>query len=341
MTGPPARTPPVETSHESTYERDSGPRVVALGGGHGLAASLSALRRVTGRLTAVVTVADDGGSSGRLRRELGVLPPGDLRMALAALCDDDEWGRLWAALLQHRFASDGELHQHAVGNLLIVALWELLGDHVDGLDMVARLLGAHGRVLPMAGVPVSMHALVAGADPALPQAVSTVAGQVAVASTRGRVVAVAIEPPEPPACPEAVAAVRDADAVVLGPGSWFTSVIPHLLVPDLASALHETGATRVVVLNLAGQQGETEGFGPESHLEVLASYAPELALDVVLADPSAVPDPALLRRTAEMFGAQLVLADVALGDGTPRHDPGRLAKALDGVLARGRMRPWR
>ena len=136
--------------------------VVALGGGHG-PARLSALRLlvdelVVDDLTAVVTVADNGGSSGRLRGEFGVLPPGDLRMALAALCGDDEWGQTWAEVLQHRFAGDGEMHGHVVGNLLIVGLWELLGDHVDGLDWVGRLLGAPGRVLPMALTPLDITA---------------------------------------------------------------------------------------------------------------------------------------------------------------------------------------
>ncbi len=140
------------------------PKVVALGGGKGLAASLSALRHVTEHLTAVVTVADNGGSSGRLRDEFGVLPPGDLRQALAALCGDDEWGRTWAEVLQHRFASDGQLAGHAVGNLLIVALWERLGQHVAGLDWVGRLLGARGRVLPMCAVPLEITAQVAGLD---------------------------------------------------------------------------------------------------------------------------------------------------------------------------------
>ena len=142
--------------------------VVALGGGHGLYASLSALRRVTRELTAVVTVADDGGSSGRLRREFGVLPPGDLRMALAALCGDDAWGTTWSRVVQHRFTGDRDLGGHAVGNVLIVALWELLGDTVQGLDWVGRLLGAHGRVLPMASVPLDLAAEVEGADPAFP-----------------------------------------------------------------------------------------------------------------------------------------------------------------------------
>src|SRR6185369_165985 len=161
--------------------------VVALGGGHGLYASLSALRRVTRQLTAVVTVADDGGSSGRLRREFGVLPPGDLRMALAALCG------------------------HAVGNVLIVALWELLGDTVQGLDWVGRLLGAHGRVLPMAAVPLDLAAEVEGAQEGRPDEITTVRGQAACASTTGRVRSVSLMPADPPACPEAVAAIRDAD----------------------------------------------------------------------------------------------------------------------------------
>ena len=136
----------------------AGPHVVACGGGHGLAATLTALRHVAERLTAVVTVADDGGSSGRLREELGVLPPGDLRMALAALCDDTEWGRTWAAVLQHRFVSAGPLDGHATGNLLISALWQQLGDDVAGLDLVASLLGARGRVLPMSSVPLVIEA---------------------------------------------------------------------------------------------------------------------------------------------------------------------------------------
>ena len=159
----------------SEHDAAEPPRVVALGGGHGLYASLSALRRVTTDVTAIVTVADDGGSSGRLRRELGVLPPGDLRMALAALCGDDEWGSTWSEVVQHRFRSEGELHGHAVGNLLIVALWELLGDSVAALDWVGQLLGAHGRVLPMSSVPLDIVAEVEGADPA-PDEVVTVRG---------------------------------------------------------------------------------------------------------------------------------------------------------------------
>lgn len=309
-------------------------RVVALGGGHGLAASLQALRRVTDELTAVVTVADDGGSSGRLRRELGVLPPGDLRMALAALCGDDDWGQTWSRVAQHRFRSEGELHDHAVGNLLIVALWELLGDSVAGLDWVARLLGAHGRVLPMSVVPLDIEALVELDDD---EGLATVRGQVAVATTPGRVVHIGLVPDRPPACREAVEAVLDADWVVLGPGSWFTSVIPHLLVPELAHALRTTTARRAVVLNLAAQPGETAGFAPETHLEVLASHAPGLTLDAVLADRDAVPDPGALEQVAGSLGASMHLAALAR-DGEPHaHDPDRLAAAFRHLFAPERL----
>jgi uncharacterized cofD-like protein len=304
-------------------------RVVALGGGHGLYASLSGLRRVTRDLTAVVTVADDGGSSGRLRREFGVLPPGDLRMALAALCGDDAWGQTWSQVVQHRFTGEADLGGHAVGNVLIVALWELLGDTVQGLDWVARLLGAHGRTLPMAAVPLDLVAEVEGADPDRPDEVSTVRGQVACASTIGRVRSVSLIPADPPACPDAVQAIGAADWVVLGPGSWFTSVLPHLLVPDLADALLRTRARRLVALNLAPQPGETEGFSPHTHLEVLADHAPGLSIDVVLADRGAVQgSTAELEKAAGMLGARLVLADLAMGDGSPRHDPRRLAGAF-------------
>ncbi len=308
------------------------PAVVALGGGHGLSASLSALRHLTDRLTAVVTVADDGGSSGRLRRELGGLPPGDLRMALSALCDDSEWGRTWRDVLQHRFTSSGSLHQHATGNLLIATLWELLGDEVAGLDWVGRLLGARGRVLPMAAVPLDIEADVRGLVPGAPEQLTAVRGQVAVASTTGQVAAVRLVPSDPPVRPEVVEAVEAADWVVLGPGSWFTSVLPHLMVPGLAQALTRTRARTCVTLNLAVQPGETDGFSAEAHLEVLAAHAPDLVVDAVVADPVAVGDVDALTRVAEGLGAKVLLRNVSLGDGTARHDALRLAAAYRDVF---------
>src|SRR5690625_149400 len=244
------------------------PRVVALGGGHGLHASLSALRQVTTDVTAIVTVADDGGSSGRLRQELGVLPPGDLRMALSALCDTSDWGHVWRDVLQHRFVSPGPLDGHAVGNLLIATVWELLEDPVAGLDLIGELLGAKGRVLPMASVPLDIEAdVLLGDGPDAPH--SLVRGQSRLAVTAGKVERVRLIPAEPPACAEAVAAIRTADWVILGPGSWFTSVMPHLLVPEIATALHETDARRVLTLNLSAQDGETTGYSAADHVRSL------------------------------------------------------------------------
>lgn len=307
--------------------RAQGPAVVALGGGHGLSAMLSALRLMSDRLTAVVTVADDGGSSGRLREELGVLPPGDLRMALSALCDDSDWGRTWRDVLQHRFRSDGDLDQHAVGNLLIVALWELLGDTVEGLDWVGRLLEARGRVLPMCAVPLAIEADVVQTDGSR----AVVRGQSRVAVTTGRVEQVRLLPPDPPACAEAVEAVQAADWVVLGPGSWFTSVLPHLLVPGLSEALHTTTAHRLVALNLS-PEGETAGMTAVEHLEVLHDHAPQLRVDAVVADPSAVEDVERLSLQAERMGGRLLLRQVRVGDRTARHDPLRLAAAVRDVF---------
>jgi uncharacterized cofD-like protein len=311
---------------------DSPYRVTALGGGHGLYASLSALRRLTVDLTAVVTVADDGGSSGRLRSEFGVLPPGDLRMALAALCGDDEWGETWARVLQHRFAGTGEMNGHVVGNLLIVSLWEQLGDHVQALDWVGRLLGARGRVLPMALTPLDISAEVRGVDLAHPDALTTVRGQVAVATSEGSIESISLIPPDLRPCPEAVAAVRAADAVVLGPGSWFTSVLPHLMVPDLREALLETDGHLVVVLNLEAQDGETDGYAAADHLAVLLDHAPDLPVGTVLVDQREAGDLSDLERLVKTCGARLVVDDVAGEDGAPRHDPAKLAGAYARLL---------
>jgi uncharacterized cofD-like protein len=312
--------------------RDEPFKVVALGGGHGLAASLAALRRVTPDVTAIVTVADDGGSSGRLRKEFGVLPPGDLRMALAALCGDDDWGTTWSRVVQHRFGGAGDLSGHSVGNLLITALWDLLGDPVAGLDWVARLLRVTGRVLPMAAVPLDIVASVSGLDASSPDMVSVVRGQASIAVTHGQVRSISLVPADPPAVPEAVAAVQSADCIVFGPGSWFTSVLPHLLVPSLSSALRTTKARRIVALNLVPQPGETDGFSPHRHLEVLADHAPSLSVDVVLADRRAVHGAEQdLAKAAELLHASVVLSDVAALDGV-RHDPVRLAEAYRQVF---------
>ncbi|MCG5462233.1 2-phospho-L-lactate transferase CofD family protein [Micromonospora sp. NPDC053740] len=350
-------------------------RVVAFGGGHGLSASLRALRHCAPELdldiTAVVTVGDDGGSSGRLRAERGGLPPGDLRQALVALAGDHPATRRSAGLFQHRFAAvpvgvpgtggtgpgpaasgpdrdgtaprgtDGAsagtdgLTGHAVGNLMLCGLMELLGDPVAALEHAGAMLGAVGRVLPMSRQPVGIEARVRGADPADPDEVRTVSGQHQVAVTTGRVESLRLTPSAPPACAEAIEAIRAADWLIFGPGSWYTSVLPHLLVPQLADAIVSTSARRLVTLNLAAEK-ETLGLSVADHLAALHWYLPELKVDLVLADAKAVGDPEPVERAAESLGARLVLAPVAVVDGTPRHDPAALGAALVPVLGADR-----
>ncbi|MFB9239045.1 2-phospho-L-lactate transferase CofD family protein [Plantactinospora siamensis] len=350
-------------------------RVVAFGGGHGLSASLRALRRCAPELdldiTAVVTVGDDGGSSGRLRAERGALPPGDLRQALAALAADHPITRRSADLFQHRFAAGGPgaagagpsgtagpgpgagpaaggagvaaggagpadpLAGHAVGNLVLCGLMELLGDPVAALDHAGAMLGAIGRVLPMSCEPVGIEAVVRGMDPARPAEAVTVRGQHAVAVTRGRVESLSLSPVAPPACPQALAAVAEADWLIFGPGSWYTSVIPHLLVPELAAAIVASPARRLVTLNLAAEK-ETLGLSVADHLAALRWYLPDLTVDLVLADAKAVGDPEPVERAAESLGARLVLAPVAVPDGAPRHDPSALGAALVPLLGADR-----
>ncbi|WP_443678591.1 gluconeogenesis factor YvcK family protein [Nucisporomicrobium flavum] len=418
-------------------------KVVAFGGGHGLAASLRALRHCGPKLdldiTAVVTVGDNGGSSGRLRAERDAqLPPGDLRMALTALADDEPAHQVMVRLMQHRFAPVGNpdrratahatqtgggpasaegpadggsaaaagpagglraaggpaigmeaaagpadgagaaagpaegsvaaagpaegsaagvggksgwgsvdrrvaalggkqdpLAGHAVGNLLLLGLLELMDDPVDALRHAGAMVGARGQVLPMACHAVGIEADVRGGDPARPGEVVTVRGQHAVAVAGGHVEAVRIVPASPPACPAALDAIGEADWLIFGPGSWYTSVLPHLLVPELAAAIVASPARRLVTLNLAADN-ETLGLSVADHLAALHWYLPQLHVDTVLADAKWVGEPDPVHRAAEALGARLVLAPLAVADGSPRHDPESLGAALVPVLGSDR-----
>lgn len=339
-------------------------RVVALGGGHGLGATLRALRRCAAvtpggiEITAVVTVADNGGSSGRLRRELAMLPPGDLRMAMAALLDrpgprsadgrpgtgaptgQPAGGDGWEPLLQHRFTSTGPLDGHALGNLMLAAAWDRTADAVAGLDLLGQLLGVPGRVLPMCAVPLDIAAEVETGSAQQPAV--QVRGQAQVAVATGRIRRVWLEPGDPPACAAAVAAIAAADWVLLGPGSWFTSVLPHLLVPRLRDAVTDGPARVLLALNLDPATGETAAYPAAEHLQVLRDHAPRLSPHVVLADAGTAGAPGsaewtALSRAVAAADSRLVTADLAERDQTSggraaRHDPDRLAAALRGVL---------
>jgi uncharacterized cofD-like protein len=308
-------------------------KVVALGGGHGLAATLSALRQITQEITAIVTVADNGGSSGRLREEFPIFPPGDLRMALTALCADDDWGRTWAQILQHRFDSNGELNGHAMGNLLLASMWNAGDDPVVALDQVGQLLKVIGRVLPMAAVALDIEGTFTTSTGRI-----VVRGQKEVAIAKGHIQSLRIIPEDPPARTEALTAIADAQWITMGPGSWFSSVIPHLLVPAQLDALKSSKARKILILNLdASSQSQGEEFAgstPEQHLEFFHHYAPELTVDFCLVDQSVVRDEDALRTAASTLGSEIVVADIRKAPGSIHHDAEKLALHLGHIFSR-------
>ena len=308
-------------------------KVVALGGGHGLAATLTALRQITNQLTAIVTVADNGGSSGRLREEFPIFPPGDLRMALAALCADDEWGRTWAEIMQHRFVSEGDLNGHAMGNLLLASMWNAGDDPVVALDRVGQLLKVIGRVLPMASVALDIEGTFNTSTGRI-----VVRGQKEVATAKGHIQSLRIIPEDPPARSEALGAISDADWITMGPGSWFSSVIPHLLVPAQLQALQSSTARKILILNLdASTQSQGEEFAgstPEEHLEFFHRYAPGVTVDYCLVDQSVVRDQEALELAASTLGGEIVVADIRKAPGSIHHDAQKLALHLGHILAR-------
>jgi uncharacterized cofD-like protein len=259
--------------------RERGPRVVAIGGGHGLAMLLRGLKAYTHNLTAVVTVADDGGSSGRLRRSMGILPPGDIRNCLAALSNDEA---LMTQLFQYRFANGGgELEGHSFGNLFISALSEITGSFEDAIAESGRVLSVHGRVLPS-----SLHDVRLVADIVPPNTLQEirVTGESRIPQTPGRIRRVWLEPDNPPAFPRVIQALLKADLIVLGPGSLYTSLLPNLLVPDIAAAVRSSRALKIFICNVATQPGETDGYHFEDHLAALEEHSGGGLIDLVVAN---------------------------------------------------------
>lgn len=286
-------------------------KVVALGGGHGLAATLSAVRRYADDLCAIVSVADDGGSSGRLRNAFGIPAPGDLRRCLVALGDPDS---RWAHVFEHRFDA-AELAGHPVGNLVIAGLARVTGDFQTALDEAGRLVGTTGRVLPATSAPVVLKAEAES---------GSVEGQVRVAEA-GRIAVVSLVPSDPEAPAAVIEALAAADQIVLGPGSLFTSVLAAAVVPAVREAIRDAAgrAARVYVCNLRPQEPETSGYDTAAHVEALMAHGVEV--DVVLHDPSEMPrgDPPL----------PCVSAVLAAETGTG-HDPARLAAELEKLTQR-------
>jgi uncharacterized cofD-like protein len=321
-------------------------RAVAIGGGTGLPLVLRALLNLGYDTTAIVTMADDGGSSGLLRRELGMLPPGDVRNCLVALSDAQS---LPARLFQYRFPHGEGLAGHALGNLVIAALADLTGGFPRAIEAAGRLLDAKGHVLPSTLSDVVLHA-----EDRLGRPVS---GQANIAVSEEAVANVFLEPHAPPAYPPALAAIAQADVVVVGPGSLFTSVIPNFLVAGMAEAVRASNARRVYVCNVANQRGETCGFDAADHVRALIDHGLAGALDAVLvhqppepphaqsaegrgSSPTAdggevevVTSDATVRALIRSVVPEVAVADLADASLPTHHDPARLEAALAGVLS--------
>ena len=299
---------------QSTTSQTTGPAVVALGGGHGLAATLRAARTYAGSIAGVVSIGDDGGSSGRLRLDLGVAPPGDLRRCLSALASEES---LLARSLEHRF-DVGTLQGHPIGNILLTGLALVAEDLQAGIDEIGRLVGATGRIFPATDVPVT---LIADSD------TGTLAGQVTIERATG-IRNLRFDPADPPVSAAAVEAVRNADQVLIGPGSLFTSVLATAVVPAIREALAETSAKRVFIANVANEKGDARGFGLAEHIETAAQHG--VAIDAVVAPASAATGEGptdLVLRGSEHSHCPVIIADLSAEDRWS-HDPVKLGRVL-------------
>lgn len=333
-------SPPDEDVAEMVYHysrRQRGPHVVAIGGGTGMPALLRGLREHTSNITAIVTVADDGGSSGRLRRELGLLPPGDFRNNIAALSRDEA---LMTQVLQYRFGKSGtetersELQGHAFGNLLLAALTGITGSFDEALLAAQQVLAIRGRVLPSTLTDVTLTAEIEGED----GAVQRVVGESAIPKAHGRIQHVYLEPVHVKAYPPALQAILQADLIVMGPGSLYTSILPNLLVPDLAEALKHARAKKVYVCNLAIQPGETDNYSVADHTATILQHVPTGCLDIVLAnDNLSVPSDrgggqTIFVRPTPPDDLPMITADLVDEQRPWRHDSQKLAKAVMNLL---------
>jgi uncharacterized cofD-like protein len=311
--------------------REKGPRVVVIGGGHGISTVLRGLKEYTRNLTAVVSVADDGGSSGELRRTLGILPPGDVRNCLAALSNDED---LLSQLFQYRFSGDSGLSGHSFGNLFISALVDITGSFDEAIIESGRVLSVHGRVLPSTLDNVSLIA-----DVQLPHIGTEirVEGESQIPKITGHVRRVWIEPNDVTAFPPVIQTILNADMIVIGPGSLYTSILPNILVPDLLEAFKSSKALKILVCNLATQKGETDYFSSNDHLEALELHLGEAAFDLVVCNnnfPTPEPEDVKWVQIDEKIKAdkRLYCSDLLDVENPWRHDSSKLAKVLMNLL---------
>ncbi len=306
------------------------PRIVSIGGGTGLSALLRGLKKRWADLAVIVTVTDDGGSSGRLREELGVLPPGDIRNCMIALSEDEH---LMSRLFRFRFNSDGGLHNHSFGNLFLTAMAEVTGDFVEAVRLTSEVLAIKGVIYPSTNSNVSLRAELEDG--------SWLEGETRITASRRRIRRIQLDPPDAHPLPAALDALVAADVITIGPGSLYTSLIPNMLVKEVINAVRASRATKIYIQNIMTQPGETDGYSAADHVQALTDHCSGVLFPNVLLN-SDVPSPTILKKyDAEKAG--LVRADIerlrALGlktlerdllaeDGVIRHDPDRLAQAV-------------
>ncbi len=318
---------------------NKGPSVVVIGGGTGLSTLLRGLKSRTSNLTAIVTVADDGGSSGRLRQDFGIIPPGDLRSCLVALADTEP---LMEKLFQYRFLGEGGLGGHSFGNLFIAAMTQVVGGDVEkALQESSKVLAVRGQVLPSSAIPVRLSAEMTDG--------TIIDGESNIPRARKCIQRVRMDPPDVPAVQSAINAIMDADIVVLGPGSLYTSVIPNLLVNEISEALRNTGAIRMYVCNVMTQPGETDCYTASDHVRALFDHAGPEIIDCVLVNVEQIAS-CLLDNYAkegacpveadiaelERMGIRIIPAQVVSETNWVRHDPERLSKLIFSTLDRRR-----
>jgi uncharacterized cofD-like protein len=317
---------PIIEALESYRRRDRGPRVVVLGGGHGLASLLRGLKEYTHNITAIVTVADDGGSSGELRKNVGILPPGDIRNCLAALSSNED---LLSQMFQYRFTSGSGLEGHSLGNLFITALTEITGSFEEAVAESGRVLAVYGRVLPSTLTDVRLLADLAAED----EKILHVSGETQIRETEGAIKRLWLDPANTPAFPPAISAVLSADLILIGPGSLYTSILPNLLVRDLAEAVQASQAMKFFVCNVATERGETDRFSCYDHVKSVEKHVGENMFDLVICNNHFEGDLGSSAEWVRMDMDLLQHASVYCGDlidpAFPwRHDSKRLAKTI-------------
>jgi len=321
---------------------NGGLNLVAIGGGNGLSSLLSGLKRLVGRdqdaiwirnLSAIVTVSDDGGSSGRLREELQMLPPGDIRNCMIALSEDSN---LLSRLFRHRFRGEGELGGHSFGNLFLAALTEITGDFVEAVRLSSEVLASKGHIYP---ATINDVRLVAEMEDG-----RVVRGETQITGAHSQIRSLRLEPEHCLPLPEALAAIRSADIITVGPGSLYTSILPNLLVARMASAIGEADATRIFISNLMTQPGETDGYTAREHLQTVKHYAPEIPFDFVIVNNRSISSEQAVRYASEgarQIGidedpidsvldrsTEVVRADLLDEGEKVRHNPDRLANVV-------------